>query len=183
MAKLDAVTLILSGARGTYIPRDFLTDSYNEIVIEHCNAWGLTEENKTHWEDAANPESEYYWESWDWILNNAKYVDEEGNVYELWQDGDLWGICFERMTKEEKESFGFEVDDEGQTFEYYINLDERGEFFADVRDESGNTVFELHGYQMFDDGFMSDSDDMDGLKAYLIEQGIMSEEDKLVDAN
>lgn len=106
--KLNAVTLILSDARGIYIPRDFLTDDYNEIAVDHCAAWGLTEANKEQWEDAANPEAEYYWEAWDWILSNARFVDEDGNVYNLHQDGDLWGLCYDRMSDEEKSNFGFE---------------------------------------------------------------------------
>ncbi len=88
--------------------RDFLTDAQNEIAWDHCNAWGLTEENKSFWIDAANPESENYWEDWEWILNNAKYTDKDGSVYYLHQDGDLWGLCYERMTDEEKRNFEME---------------------------------------------------------------------------
>lgn len=108
--KLDAVTLILSDARGIYIPRDFVCDDAHEIA-EHCAKWGLTAANREHWEDAANPDSEWYWEAWDWILNNARYTDEDGDVYTLHQDGDLWGLCVARMTEEEKQNFGFEGDE------------------------------------------------------------------------
>lgn len=110
MPKLNAVTCILSDARGIYIPRDFLTDDWNEIAWEHCNAWGLNESNQSHWIDAVNPDSDWYWEAWDWILSNAKYTDELGNVYTLHQDGDLWGLCLDRMTIEEKQNFGFDVE-------------------------------------------------------------------------
>lgn len=104
----NAVNLILSDSRGIYIPRDFLTDDYNEIAVEHCEAWGLTDDNHSRWIDASDPESEFYWEAWDWILNNAKYVCEDGSRFTLHQDGDLWGICFDRMSEEEKQNFGFE---------------------------------------------------------------------------
>lgn len=107
--QLDAVTLILSDARGIYIPRDFLCDDNNAIDEEHCARWGLTKENREQWEAAANPDEEWYWEAWDWVLNNARYTDEAGNVYTLHQDGDLWGLCVERMTNEEKRSFGFDI--------------------------------------------------------------------------
>ena len=30
-----------------------------------------------------------------------------------------------------------------QVLKYYINLDERGEFYADIRDESENTILEI----------------------------------------
>jgi hypothetical protein len=104
MNNLNAVNLILSDARGIYIPRDFLTDNDNNEATEHCKAWGLTKENKDWWIDAIDPDSEYYRESWEWILNNAKYVDENGNVFRLHQDGDLWAYCYELMTNEEKKN-------------------------------------------------------------------------------
>lgn len=108
MKHLDSINLILSDTRGIYIPRDFLTDDFNEIAWSHCNAWGLNESNAREWMDAVNPESECYWECWQWVCDNARFTDGEGNVYTLHQDGDLWGICYERMTDLEKEHFGFE---------------------------------------------------------------------------
>lgn len=103
-----AVNLILSDARGIYIPRDFLTDSDNAIAWEHCRSWGLTEDNATQWQDAANPESEWYWEAWHWVLSHAKFTDKNGDIFILHQDGDLWGLCIERMSDEQKHNFGFE---------------------------------------------------------------------------
>ena len=108
---MNAVALILSDSRGIYIPRDFLTDNYNEIAVDHCAAWGLNADNFQHWFLALEPDSEIYWDAWDWVLEHAKFTDADGNVYRLYQDGDLWGLCFERMTDEEKENFGFEIED------------------------------------------------------------------------
>jgi len=104
MNKLNAVNLILSDSRGIYIPRDFITGDDNFIDHGHCKAWGLTEENQESWIDASIPTNEFYWDAWDWILNNAKYVDENGNVFRLHQDGDLWAYCYELMTSEEKKN-------------------------------------------------------------------------------
>lgn len=56
-----------------------------------------------------------------------------------------------------------------ETFTYHINLDERGEFFADVRDSNGETVFEIHGFDIFEDGFMRHKKDLSGLLDYMIE--------------
>lgn len=105
---MDAVILILSDARGMAIPRDFLIDDFGNIAEDHCTAWGLTAENKDWWEGAADPSLDCYWESWDWILANAKYTTSEGDIYRLHQDGDLWGICYEKMTEEEKKNFRFD---------------------------------------------------------------------------
>lgn len=106
--KLEAVTLILDSARGVYIPRDFVCGADGVIDLAHCAAWGLTAENRQRWEEAATPESESYWDAWSWILDNAAYTDDAGNAYTLHHDGDLFGLCFERMTDEEKANFGFD---------------------------------------------------------------------------
>ena len=62
-------------------------------------------------------------------------------------------------------------------FHYYINLDERGEFYADVREgmDDGKTVFEIHGFDIFEDGFMKNKEDLQGLKNYLVHLEIMKE--------
>ena len=63
---------------------------------------------------------------------------------------------------------------------YHINLDERGEFRADVR-RDGNTIFEIDGFDIFEDGFMKHKEDMDGLVEYLEHLGLISlfEESKI----
>ena len=110
MKHLDSVNLILSDARGIYIPRDFVTNDANEIAWEHCAKWGLNQSNIENWIDAQNPEAEWYWDAWQWILDNAKFTDSNGFTYTLNQDGDLWGICFERMSDQEKYFFGFDCE-------------------------------------------------------------------------
>jgi hypothetical protein len=104
----DAVTLILSDARGIYIPRDFLIDNDGDIAWSHCAAWGLTKDNMQHWSAALLPDSEIYWDAWTWILDNAEWRDAHDMVYRLHQDGDLWALCYDKMSDEEKENFGFD---------------------------------------------------------------------------
>ena len=58
-------------------------------------------------------------------------------------------------------------------FTYHINLDERDEFYADVRNQYGKTVFEIHGFDIFEDGFMKHSEDIDGLAEYLLDLEII----------
>lgn len=75
-------------------------------------------------------------------------------------------------------------------YEYNINLDERGSFLADVRDENGKTVYwikagnELEDGEssIFEDGFMKHKDDLAGLEEYLKQLKIMEPEAKLVSA-
>jgi len=68
-------------------------------------------------------------------------------------------------------------------FSYYINLDERGEFFADVRDHADNTVLEIHGVDIFEDGFMSHKYDLDGLRDYMATLGICTRDDNIIPGN
>jgi len=70
----------------------------------------------------------------------------------------------------------------GTLLEYYINLDERGEFRADVR-RDGVTIWETEGYDVFDDGFMRHKSDMLGLFRYLISLGLATDDDDLVHMN
>ena len=65
-------------------------------------------------------------------------------------------------------------------FYFHINLDERGEFYADIRDENDQTVFEIKGFEIFEDGFMKDKTDMRGLGNYLVQLGIIDENDDLI---
>lgn len=75
------------------------------------------------------------------------------------------------------------------TYQYYINLNERGSFYADVRNQNGNTVFEIKAgnelgpdeSSIFEDGFMKNIHDMDGLKAYLVSLGVMKPNQTLKD--
>lgn len=61
---------------------------------------------------------------------------------------------------------------------YYINLDERGEFFADVRDQNDVTIFEVRSEEdgsigLIEDGYMAHKKDLEGLCAYLAEVGLV----------
>ena len=68
-------------------------------------------------------------------------------------------------------------------YEYFINLDERGEFDADVRDPDGNTVFEIKGFEIFEDGFMEHKHDLEGLEDLLHMQRVMPKGATLVRGN
>jgi hypothetical protein len=74
-----------------------------------------------------------------------------------------------------------------KTFSYHINLDERGSFSADVRDEKEKTVLDiLAGNELgedetsiFEDGFMDNKYDLIGLAKYLVHLGIAKLGDKI----
>lgn len=76
-------------------------------------------------------------------------------------------------------------------FTYQIDLNERGSFRASVSSPDGKTVFTIRAgnelgedeTSIFEDGYMKHIHDMKGLKEYLVQMGIMSEEDKLKNLN
>ena len=76
------------------------------------------------------------------------------------------------------------------TYTYHINLDERESFRSDVRDDNGNTIYEILGgdelgeneTSLVEDGWMRHDHDMDGLTAYLRSLGIIGKADTITAA-
>lgn len=96
---MENINLLLSDARGVYIPRDFV------------QGFDLSKWKGIRSDDAKiceNPENQWYWDAWTSILDNATYTHEDGRIFRLHQNGDLWAICYEQMSEEEKTNFGFE---------------------------------------------------------------------------
>lgn len=71
---------------------------------------------------------------------------------------------------------------------FYIDLDERGSFIADVRDANDKVVFEVRAgnelgedeTSIFDDGFMRDKNDLQGLQAYLVDLKVIGTDDEIL---
>lgn len=97
---MNAVEILLSDTRGIYIPRDFV-ESFDQI------AWGI-EDGDEDWETCKDPDSEWYWDAWDSILDKAKH---QTTGHTLYQDGDLFALNVDEMTWEELKSFDFEIPD------------------------------------------------------------------------
>jgi hypothetical protein len=53
-------------------------------------------------------EDEEYWQAWEKVLDNAFFVDEQGKTWTLYQDGDLFAICFDENGPDNlSEFFGY----------------------------------------------------------------------------
>lgn len=88
---MSGVEILISDSWGVYIPQQFATNFLG---------WnGVSAENLAILEDG--PENELYWEVWDAATRDASYTDRDGNVWLLWQDGDLFCYCEELMDDEE----------------------------------------------------------------------------------
>ena len=94
----SGVVLLRSDAMGIYIPKNFSED-FDQI------RWHVEPEDTVI---LADPENEYYWDAWCDVLDYAYYIDDDGNEYRLHLDGDLWAVCKELLTDDEKRNFGFD---------------------------------------------------------------------------
>lgn len=73
-------------------------------------------------------------------------------------------------------------------FGYYIDLDERSDFSADVRNIDGQTIFEIKSgdslgegeTSIFEEGFMRDKTDISGLTDYLRDIGIIPKDGNIM---
>ena len=82
MKREAKMILILSDARGRYIPRDFA----NEIRRDHVT--GVSDADWAILEDG--PDNEAYWDAWSDVCDSAVVTDDDGTVYTVYQDGDCW---------------------------------------------------------------------------------------------
>lgn len=101
-------------------------------------------------------------------LDNFVYLQESNDGF----------VSLEYFT-DEKSAEAYRDEEDETLFTYHVNLDERGEFYADVRNSQEETVFEIHGGQIFEDGFMKHKTDLFGLREYLVSLGIMQNADEL----
>jgi hypothetical protein len=107
---VDNINLILGDHRGIFIPRDFaqgvLTftsddpfDFDGELIPEVS---GITVDDLL---PLLDPESESYWDTWEHVMNRARYTHRDGRVFTLYQDGDLYLIAYDAMSDGEYEEF------------------------------------------------------------------------------
>lgn len=72
----------INSAAGVYIPQEFAQtrDKYVWFGVNRRD-WRTIERG---------PDAEWYWEAWYNVLSNAHAVDENGHIWRLWQNGDLY---------------------------------------------------------------------------------------------
>ena len=82
--------ILLSDARGIYIPRDFVTQFDIADDTSVVNGWrGIDPKDIAICE---NPDHEWYWEAWQDICDSAYYIDTKGVRFNLYQNGDLFMV-------------------------------------------------------------------------------------------
>jgi len=77
--------LLLDDRNGIYIPKIFC-ENFN------LSEWSLSEDDSDVQACLAGPDEEWYWEAWNNIMSNARYVDANGDEWYLEQEGDLFAF-------------------------------------------------------------------------------------------
>lgn len=92
----DGLSLLISDAHGIFIPQAFAEN--------FAKAWSNVgkDDLKILKEGPNHPE---YWDAWRDVLDYSFLIDTEGRNWYMWQDGDLWAVCYELMTDEEYRNF------------------------------------------------------------------------------
>ena len=75
-----AAVLLIADNVGVYIPQRF-TEAY-DMEMWHVNPNDVAVLKQ-------GPDHDLYWETWDIVLSRA-WCKQNGKVYSLYQDGDLW---------------------------------------------------------------------------------------------
>lgn len=114
------------------------------------------------------------------ITNKSKIM--ENKTENLFEDI-MNSLNSTNNSKEQKET----IQETGEKYTYYINLDKPDDFYADVRDEQSNTIFEINDKneleQLISKGAMKDKNDMEGLENYLKNQDIIPSDSELILGN
>jgi len=93
---MNGVSLLVADNQGVNIPMIF--------AINLAESWENYEESDIEILKKG-PDEEFYWDAWSDVMSFSRLTDSEGNVWFLWQDGDLWAVCPDLMSDDEYEEF------------------------------------------------------------------------------
>jgi len=129
---MSGIDLLISDRNGVYIPQIF-------AGFDFTNWSGIDPEDIEVLLRGPNHEdSQNYWDVWTDVTDTAVHTDTNGNVWRLWQDGDLWIYCEALMTDEEYYNFFGEHRSALDLEDYWPHRDEDLDFDADSRFETDN---------------------------------------------
>ena len=94
--KLANIALLLDASRGVYIPQNFAEEF-------EMPDWHVSDKDAAVLR--AGPNDEWYWGTWDHVLDTAYFLADDGRRFTLHHDGDLWAICVDALTADEYRSF------------------------------------------------------------------------------
>jgi hypothetical protein len=116
---MSGIDLLVSDAHGVYIPQIF-------AGFDFTNWSGINAEDiEILLRGPDHEDSQNYWDVWHDLTMHATHTDPYGNVWRLWQDGDLWIYCENLMNDEEyynffgERRFDFDADSRLETDNWY----------------------------------------------------------------
>ena len=118
---MSGMKLLMSDNRGVYIPQHFGEQYGSEWANIRPEDLEII---------MTGPNSEEYWDAWSDVCDNAAFVDDKGNTWTLYQDGDLWAVCEKLMSDEEYYGFygehrsNFDSDSRLETDNWYDTSEE-----------------------------------------------------------
>lgn len=100
MKREAKMVLLLSDARGQYIPRDFANEVKRECISGVSSedldylALGPDDIDEAHMPIPGQlaHDASFYWDTWSDVLDRAVITDTDGMQYFVYQDGDCWLI-------------------------------------------------------------------------------------------
>lgn len=90
---MSGIEILIGDHQGVYIPQQFAEWTAWDNIDEY--------ERETLLD---GPDNDDYWECWTSVLDRATHTDKHGNIWRLYQDGDLFAYCEELMTEEDKQN-------------------------------------------------------------------------------
>ena len=135
---MSGIDLFVSDSYGVYIPQRFV----DKIDLGRWNGIS-TEDYELLLRGPDHEDAQGYWDAWDAVTRDAFCRNDDGNIWRLWQDGDLWVYCEALMTDEEYYNFFGEHRSALDLEDYWPH----GDLDSDSRLETDNwydTSAELH---------------------------------------
>ena len=86
MTELENNTvLLIDGSQGIYIPQQFANKYIEDPRWIEANEEDIAELLK-------GPDAPEYWDAWENVVSQAKYLDKDGREWGLFQEGDLFAF-------------------------------------------------------------------------------------------
>ena len=95
------IECIVDSHHGVFVPMVFAQTVKRELLS------GVFNETLDYLAKEESLEDDGFWEEWDSVLNNAR-ISDNGKIYHLHQDSDLFIIDWDNLTSEEKHNLGFD---------------------------------------------------------------------------
>ncbi len=86
----NSIFLVVNGQHGQFVA---------QVAAEMLEDWDISQPDLKIL--LAGPDDPQYWETWERVLNNAVYIDQNGRRWQLHHDSDLWACCDELMSDDE----------------------------------------------------------------------------------